>query len=55
MSCDIFISFRPRGGSEIAQLLKVHFKSLGLEVFISEHNLLQVRMLASFFHEQVPW
>ena len=42
-SCDIFISYRRKGGSDFAQLLKVCFKSMGLEVFLDVDNLGQVR------------
>ena len=38
---DIFISYRRKGGSDFAQLLKVCFKSKGLEVFLDVDNLVQ--------------
>jgi hypothetical protein len=41
--CDIFIVYRRKGGSDFAQLLKVCFKSMGLEVFLDVDNLGQVR------------
>jgi hypothetical protein len=44
-SCDIFISYRRKGGSDFAQLLKVCFKSMGLEVFLDVDNLGQVSAL----------
>ena len=44
-SCDIFISYRRKGGSDFAQLLKVCFKSMGLEVFLDVDNLGQVSVL----------
>jgi hypothetical protein len=45
-TCDIFISYRRKGGSDFAQLLKVCFKSMGLEVFLDVDNLGQVKALA---------
>ena len=42
-ACDIFIVYRRKGGSDFAQLLKVCFKSMGLEVSLDVDNLGQVR------------
>lgn len=46
LSYDIYISYRRKGGSDFAQLLKILLKSMGLEVFMDDSNLGQV---------SVPW
>ena len=43
-SCDIFISYRQKGGSDFAQLLKVCFKSMGLEVYMDPNALAPVNL-----------
>ena len=45
-TCDILIVYRRKGGSDFAQLLKVCFKSMGLDVFLDVDNLGAVRSRA---------